>query len=187
MKIDKWVEKLSLGGTVACFGSRETPQSVLALMERLGKAITSLGGYVSSGHAQGADLAFEMGGCQGNPRRVIVSLPWPTYNKNIPIHDDAKVCVLTEQPFKDEFLSEAAKYHGAWDRCSQGAKLLHARNMLIVDGAFMGIGYLNHKKPGGGGSGQAYRVLTETNRPVSDLAKVEVAVKWDRLLKNLGY
>jgi hypothetical protein len=179
-------------GKFACFGSRETPGEVLTIMRRLGKAITSLGGQVASGHALGADWAFESGAYGGNPAKMLVCLPWRKYNQSkveLYLHPEATVTVLTEQddPTKEGYLKEAAKHHPAWNLCSPGAKLLHGRNILIGEGAKFGFCYLNPAKRGGGGSGQCWRYLGSLNVPVVDLSQPGMVKAWGKILDAIGF
>ena len=151
----------------ACFGSRETPLDVLSFMEQLGRTITDFGGFVRSGHARGADQAFERG---ADPERLTKCLPWPNYNREDPPFGGASEVLFLTSSVE----AEAAQHHPAWPRLSRGAKLLHCRNMLIAENAAFGICYLNHAKPGGGGSGQCWRALTSRGVPVADLSDTNV-------------
>jgi hypothetical protein len=154
---------------IACFGSRETPVAVLTIMEKLAQKLSyQQHCLIASGHCQGADLAFEAGAA---PERMIVCLPWSSYNKNIPINSSSQIWVLASMPQKDQlhYFEVAKKYHPVWDSLSSGVKLLHGRNILIGQDASFGICYINHKKPGCGGSGQCYRYLSG-KAPVLDLS-----------------
>ncbi len=166
------LDQIFAGGKVAGFGSRETPKPILDFMHQVAGHIAGLGGTVASGHCLGADLAFEMGAASVNPSRVHVCLPWRGYNKDIAVPAGAFVEVLTELPTseKAQLMAEAEQHHGAWNRLTDGGRLLHGRNLLIGRRAVLGVCYLNHKKPGGGGSGQCFRYLTSKGVPVYDLA-----------------
>jgi hypothetical protein len=176
---------------VACFGSRETPERVLKLMTELGSFLADNGAYVVSGHCEGADLAFQRGGWAVDPGRVVVCLPWNSYNSSIPIASGTQVLSLDRlsSSERDFLYSEAQKFHGAWGRLTRGGQALQARNMMIglqaMTGKAPGFGicYLNHKKPGFGGSGQAHRFLSSRNLPVYDLA---VPAQENLLMEALG-
>lgn len=167
------IEKIEAGGKVACFGSRETPADILKLMGELGAYIVDSGGIVASGHCHGADLAFETAASKVRPENVLVCLPWKGYNSEIPAHPKAKVEILTELPRDEQtmLMAEAEQYHGAWNRLTNGGRLLHTRNLLIGRNAIMGICYLNHSKAGGGGSGQCWRYLKHHFVEVYDLSQ----------------
>ncbi len=187
---DTFLTDFSSPPTIACFGSRETPAPILALMTELAGHLVARGAFLRSGHAQGADWAFEQGACRVQPQSFTVCLPWRTYNRrppvNLPINPACPVKILADLPSsaKASYLRDAALYHGAWDRLTQGGQLLHGRNMLIAEGASHGICYLNHSKPGGGGSGQCYRVLTARGAEVLDLASPVGLARAQRLLAD---
>ena len=108
-------------------GSRETPKEVLEVMFKCGRYFGQLGFTLRSGKAQGADTAFEEGVYQVNGSMEIY-IPWKTFTGNrIP---SKTLCI---QPSK-ESMTIAESIHPAWERCSQGAKLLHNRNVYQVLG-----------------------------------------------------
>lgn len=59
-------------------GSRQTPANVLSYMTAVAEHLKSLGYWLRSGHAQGADWAFE----QGATDRSIIYLPWPRFGQD---------------------------------------------------------------------------------------------------------
>lgn len=101
-------------------GSRETPPEILAKMTQIATYLASRDYYLRSGGAPGADSAFEDGA--GDKKQIF--LPWRGFNGNksnlFEIHPDA--------------FETASRIHPAWDRCSQAAKKLHARNVHQVLG-----------------------------------------------------
>ena len=62
-------------------GSRNTPTNVLLAMEQIGAWCKKNKIYVRSGHADGADYAFE----KGAQEYTLVYLPWNTFNSQLPI------------------------------------------------------------------------------------------------------
>jgi len=66
---------------IAGIGSRETPQEICEEMVLIGAAVADAGGWVRSGHAEGADYAFE----QGAGRRCLVYLPFAGFNRKLPM------------------------------------------------------------------------------------------------------
>ncbi len=167
------IEQFKAGAKMAGFGSRETPKPILDFMEVVAGHVAGLGGVVASGHCLGADLSFEQGAARVNPSRVSVHLPWANYNRDLPCPAGAFVEVLTDLPADERaaLMTEAQRYHGAWQRLTSGGRLLHTRNLLIGRRSILGVCYLNHSKPGGGGSGQCFRYLTSKGVPVYDLAR----------------
>ena len=144
-------------------GSRETPKDVLDLMIRMGHGFGGHGWILRSGGADGADSAFEQGCDKVNgPKEIYI--PWKGFNGN----SSALYTVSAEA------LAMASKIHPAWDKCSKGAKSLHARNMYQI------LGY-DLKTPtscvicytvagkGSGGTGQAIRLARHNDIPVFDI------------------
>lgn len=100
-------------------GSRETPPEVLKAMKTTAAMLSKLGYVLRSGGAGGADLAFEAGSTMFD-----IYIPWKGFNNST--SELWGVC--------DEALQLASQIHPAWERCSQGAKKLHARNCYQVLG-----------------------------------------------------
>ena len=102
-------------------GSRKTPASVLALMTRLAQTLASAGWTLRSGAADGADAAFEAGA----GRAAEIYLPWRGFNRHTsPLHE-----------VTPDALMLAAEVHPVWDRLSDAARKLHARNCYQVLGS----------------------------------------------------
>lgn len=130
-------------------GSRRTPQSVLTLMHQIARRLDALGWTLRSGGAVGADSAFE----SGSRRSDIYTV------------DDA-----------DEWnMVIAATHHPAWERCSEYARKLHARNVLQILGGTEDAPrskFVVCWTPNGdasGGTGQAIRIARAYGVPVFDL------------------
>lgn len=100
-------------------GSRRTPTDICAQMTVIALAMNKIGYRLRSGAAPGADWAFEMGA--GDAADIYV--PWTGFNN----HVSRKV------PTHEAF-DMAARYHPVWERLSQGAMALHARNCHQVLG-----------------------------------------------------
>ena len=92
----------------AGIGSRETPRSILDIMTSCASRLEALNYTLRSGHAIGADTAFE---CN-------------VHKKEIFIADDAT----------SDSIELASQFHGYWDKCSSYAKKLHGRNSMILLG-----------------------------------------------------
>lgn len=144
----------------AGIGSRRTPPDVLGLMERLARVLARQGWLLRSGHAPGADQAFE----RGAGARAQVFLPWSSFEAETPI---AAAAVYTEP--SEQAYAIAEQNHPAWERCSHGARALHARNVHQVLGpnieerismvvCWTPDGSLNGRGPDTGGTGQALRI-----------------------------
>jgi hypothetical protein len=148
----------------AGIGSRETPDYVIPWMTEIAAQLSE-GWILRSGHAQGADMAFE-NGCTGEKE---IYLPWEGFNNAPSNHPEYGVPPLT-----DELLSLAAHYHPNWNACSKSAKKMHARNMHQIMGVnldtpcHMVICWTKGGKQGGG-TGQALRLANALDIPVFDL------------------
>lgn len=110
-------------------GSRETPLEILKAMTRAAKRLSDNDIRLRSGGADGADAAFQAGASE---KCRSIYIPWNGFNNlfadgGIGIY--AGVCKRA--------LSMAADIHPAWDRCSDGAQKLHARNIYQVIGKQM--------------------------------------------------
>lgn len=155
----------------AGIGSRETPIEIQQQMESIGFQLGQSGWTLRSGHADGADLAFEKGAiaCAGKKE---IFLPWRGFNK-APDYEHYITRKVTQ-----ELIDFAKQYHPAWDRCSEKAKLMHARNSCQILGhdgdkpVDMVICWTKNGKRGGG-TGQALRIAEDYNIPIFDLALTE--------------
>ena len=154
--------------TYTGIGSRSTPEDMLLYMGDVGYSCALESWTLRSGHAGGADLAFEQGAIMGKGAMEIY-LPWVGFN-DAPRNDPRYVVPVLSQ----ELLNIAKAHHPAWERCSQGAQKLHARNVCQILGSDL-------RSPadlvicwtkgglGQGGTGQAIRVASTYGVPVYDL------------------
>jgi len=101
-------------------GSRKTPQKMLEAMTRVAKRLEKVGYTLRSGAAGGADAAFE----KGTKHLVDSYIPWPGFSGS----------TSTKVGASAEAMRVAEELHPAWDRCSQGARKLHGRNVHQVLG-----------------------------------------------------
>lgn len=143
----------------AGIGSRETPERILDIMTATALQMAGLGFTLRSGHADGADKAFELGAALKE-----IYLPWRRFN--------GSTSLLLPTP--DAFIM-AEKYHPAWDKCSPAAKKLHARNCHQVLGHDLKtpsefVVCWTPNAGGGGGTGQAIRIAKAHGIMVYDLA-----------------
>lgn len=150
----------------AGIGSRETPRDILDIMVDVGAWMAKQGHTLRSGRAPGADQAFE-DGCNRLRGSKEIYLPWSGF-QNAPL---AKGYIIPDVP---EAYEIAARFHPAWDRLSQGAQKMMARNSHQILG-------LNLQTPcdmvicwtkgglGGGGTGQALRIAKSLNIEIYDL------------------
>lgn len=140
-------------------GSRKTPDDVLKLMHRFG-AYMSDRMILRSGGAVGADMAFQYG-CESKDGSQEIYL--------------AKHCT-------PEAMEIASKFHPAWNRCGNYARLLHGRNAFQVLGhtlddpsalmiCWTPDGCVSHKTRSinTGGTGTAISIAEYYNIPIFNL------------------
>ena len=99
--------------TYCGIGSRETPVAVMKVMTEIAQLLEKSGYRLYSGAAEGADSAFAW-----NTANKIEFIPWNGFN-------GCKSGVIATS---DKAMKLAESLHPAWDRLSQGAKKLMARN-----------------------------------------------------------
>lgn len=92
----------------AGIGSRNAPDDMLDLANRLAQDLNNRGWMLRSGGAMGMDIAFEAGSTNSEIFRPRHATP--------------------------EAIKIAEALHPAWDKCSDRAKLLHGRNAQIILG-----------------------------------------------------
>lgn len=106
-------------------GSRQTPVLVQDFFKSVAVTLNELGYVLRSGGASGADASFQAG---SPPESSEIWIPWNGFNgiysENLPT-DDAFVL--------------ASKIHPTWDKLSDGAKKLHARNCHQVLGKTLDV------------------------------------------------
>lgn len=153
-------------------GSLSTPEDTQILMRIIAKQLAESGWLLRSGHADGSDLAFEMGCIMGDGAKEIY-LPWKGFNKAPQNHPD--YIVVRPTPELHDF---SASFHPCWKACTQAAKLLHMRNglqMLGIQGeepTDMVVCWTPNGKRTGG-TGQALRIAEAYEIPIFDLALPE--------------
>lgn len=153
-------------------GSRQTPPLVIAQMKGVGKMFASFGWCLRSGGAAGADAAFECG-CDMARGRKEIYLPWKMFN----YHLSERYNVSTSA------LEYASKIHPVWNKLTDAAKKLHARNIyqvlgedLIEPSLFLvcwtpdGCERKEDRTRDTGGTGTAISIASERGIPVYNLA-----------------
>lgn len=164
----------------AGIGSRETPIEILNLFTKLGKYLAKKNYILRSGHAEGADSAFEYG-CDMESGQKEIYLPWSGFGGST-----SNLVVSDPKAFEI-----AEKYHPYWHNLKQGAMKLQARNSHQVLGWDLKtpsdfiICWTKGGK-GSGGTGQALRIAKAYDIPVFDAGKYEsVEVAREELKKFL--
>lgn len=164
----------------AGIGSRETPGDVLAELSIVAELLAKKDFVLRSGHAPGADKAFEEGCDKFNGKKEIF-LPWWGFEGS-----DSKLYKVSNDAFEI-----ASKFHPRWDViASNGAKKLLARDVYQVLGLDLKtysdfiVCYTN-KGLGYGGTGQALRIAKGYNIPIFDFGSKESKEKFYDLLNHL--
>src|SRR5882724_10418228 len=135
----------------AGIGSRETPLAICQAMTMIAMEHSGAGYTLRSGHADGADMAFEAGASLKE-----IWLPWLGFNGS-----DSKLL-----PSPEAFVM-AEKYHPAWQKCSHAARKLHARNCHQV------LGKISRHPPSSSFVGQRMPpVVVELAKPSASLKPI---------------
>lgn len=144
----------------AGIGSRQTPDHILGVMTDLARVLREEGWWLRSGHAEGADQAFEAGA----GGHADVYLPWASFNAGVPLRANSVAYAPT-----DAAHDVAALHHPIWRTLPGSVRMLHARNVHQVLGwqldeparfvvCWTPDGSLDGRGPNSGGTGQALRV-----------------------------
>lgn len=146
-------------------GSRKTPEVILSLMRELGEELSN-GWVLRSGHADGADKAFEEGAVKGRGKMEIF-LPWDGFNNG---HRDKGHIVPRLSEYHFEIVKQA---HPAYAWLSTTIRKLHARNVCQVLGEDLKTPVTcvlcwTPRGKGGGGTGSAIRIANLRQIPVFD-------------------
>lgn len=173
----------------AGIGSRETPLDVVAEMEAIAAALQARGHVMRSGGADGkkgqapgtgsADVAFERGISDRSKKEIYI--PWAGFA-------GSKDGIVLPRALETKAYEIASRAHPAWDRCSDGARKLHTRNVPQVLGQDLQTPVkfvMCWTVDGGatGGTGQAIRIATNERIPVLNLRDDRVR---DAVLAELG-
>ena len=164
---------------IACIGSRETPPDILHWMEEAGANLVKAGHTIVSGNAPGADQAWARGGNAVDPTRVELCLPWRDFEYSAR-HPQNPIRWIDAEPDQGRSAWKvAAMLHPRWDRLTMGARRLLARDVLIAKDALRVVGYLNHCKRGGGGTGFTFKVARHFEIETVDVSRPEIREAFD--------
>ena len=163
----------------AGIGSRDTPRSVCKEMMNLGAWARAEGHTVYSGHADGADWAFESNAPKGDlsfatgaQENCVAFIPWKWFNRQLV--SKAKLVVVEPTDYLREVVY---KFHPAPKNLSSGAMKLMCRNTFQVlggsttedfDRAKAVVCWTSDGKDSGG-TGQAIRIAMAHGIPVLNM------------------
>lgn len=153
----------------AGIGSRETPQHILDTMRTIAAELGARGWLLRSGHAEGADIAFELG-AKDLPKEIY--LPWPGFNGGRAGAGGAIIPTLLSS--YNQAMVYAQHFHPAWEKCSQGARALHTRNVYQILGQNLDtpvkcVVCWTKDGKSSGGTGQALRLAEYLEIPIFNL------------------
>ena len=176
---------------IAGIGSRKTPQNVLEIFESFARTASTgrngYGAWFRSGHADGADYAFE----KGAREKCVVYLPWDSFNHEQPLLGRATALNhIDEAAFK--FVLEHEPHAAS---CSNGVKLLKCRNVFQILGRDMcsNSDLVVCWTPNGevvGGTGLALKIAKEHNIPIINLGAFTHPAEdllWDIIQTQYNY
>ena len=152
----------------AGIGSRETPVHILTLMEDIAMILAQRGWTLRSGLAEGADQAFHVGATMAKGQQENY-IPWKGFKKA-----NAQAIVAPDLPNWEIALGISSQFHPAWDKCSEGAKKLHGRNLYQIAGKDLDLPVdcvICWTKNGQeiGGTAQAMRIAKHLQIPIFNL------------------
>lgn len=163
----------------AGIGSRETPLNILKQMINIAEHLDKLGYILRSGHADGADLAFEVGSFHSE-----IWLPWRSFNEKF--KDPQQNYVVISKDDKEAF--DSLSFHPAGNKLPDSVRCLMARNYRQIIGRnnesnseFVVCWTKDGKDTGG--TGQALRIATHYNIPIYNLYFSE---KYDEIMSLRG-
>lgn len=161
---------------VTCIGSRETPPDVCTKMTKVGVWLRENGIRGRSGHADGADYAFE----QGLLRSCDVYLPWPRFNEKLPML--GVPCFIPVRVVSGAAaMALVEKYHPAPHRLTPGAFSLQVRNGYQVLGSNLdepskAVVCWTKYGEAFGGTGQALRIAAGYGIPILNMWYPEFSI-----------
>lgn len=123
-------------------GSRETPKEIMELMTKFATKACSVGYIGRSGGADGADSCLEDGvnifqskmkyAPTSSSEFMEIYLPWKDFNGRDSMNSGYYTLPWLTNRVDAEYI--ASMVHPAWERCKQGAKKLHTRNVYQLLG-----------------------------------------------------
>ena len=162
----------------AGIGARATPAAMLADMTVMAGWLARTGWHLSSGGADGADMAFAAG---APVEQRTIWLPWRGYNG----HRGADCRVLSAAALA-ACIEIAAALHPAWEQCSPAVRKLHARNAAVLLGEALdrpvdAVVAWTVQGRVEGGTGMGIRIAESRGIPVLNLGSITPRAVCERL------
>ncbi len=168
---------------ISGIGSRETPSEILVLMTQIGSWAKKNQISIYSGHADGADWAFE----QGAQDWCKVFLPWPSFNKHL-ISYSTKFCF----ELNEKSVEITKKFHPAFDKLTEAGMKLMCRNAYQILGGCLNspvdlvICWTKDGKSTGG-TGQALRIAEYYKIQIVNLYYQENVIKVKKIIEEIQW
>ena len=161
-------------------GSRETPPDIMAKMTEIAGILEECGYILRSGHATGADLAFETGVI--DPKNMNIYLPYEGFNDGY--STDTGLIYIPEDINDIDYSNAYAslKYHPRGYKLSKTSKEMMCRNYFQVHGRHnepsseFNICWTKDGKPVGG-TAQSIRLCTASQIPIYNLGEIFIGWK----------
>lgn len=153
--------------TIAGIGNRKTPPHILDEMVKVGEFCRNSGIYINSGHAEGADYAFERGGLEF----VTAFVPWSSFNEAELPHLGEKVIIHENERF-DSLVREL---HPKAEYFRAGTFKLMRRNVpqiLGIDG-YTPVSAVVCYSVGNGGTEFSLSIARKFDVPILNMAEPE--------------
>lgn len=115
----------------AGIGSRDCPEDIGVIMTELAGELEKAGYVLRSGGARGADTFFERGVIDPRNKQVFIHDEPARGKRHDPRSGIYNAKLYANYPTAVKIASEV---HGHWQRCSQVAREMHARNVYQVLG-----------------------------------------------------
>ncbi len=163
-------------------GSRSTPEPIQKDMIKIGQWVRECNHIIRSGHAEGADWAFE----QGAQESCIAYLPWSTFNHHLK-SNAKKVTVV----WSADLEKMTAKYHPSHGNLGYSVRKLMNRNacqVLGIDLKSPADAVICWTKDGldYGGTSQAIRIARGHSIPIINMGSKEFST-YDSVIESLMY
>jgi hypothetical protein len=167
---------------VAIVGTREPSYDQFCFVKRLAAFLVYNACRIHTGGALGVDQAAIEGACRWDGSKVLVHLPWPSYNRG-EFPDLANINAIVPNPEDDELL-ELAKLHPAWDKLSIGVKSLMFRNASIIKASdtVFALPSMQYGRPAGG-TAHDILIAKKLGLPVFMLTEGKVVAALDDMMK----
>ena len=168
---------------IACIGMAyfTFPEKQQNLCQTTGFLIASYDKILVSGNAKGSDNSFAQGANSVNPEKVSLYLP---NKEHYPEHivSGNKITYQEEHP---EWAEIAKANHKYYHLLNAYVKTLFNRNVGIIFNSDCVIALPDMNKKDWGGTGHSMRVAKSFNKPILNIAEIDVTAEIKQLAKEM--